>query len=295
MRVFVTGATGFIGSAVVKELMNAGYEVLGLARSQVGVKSLIEMGAQVHRGDIEDLDSLRRGAAMSDGVIHLAFNHDFSKFQENCETDRRVIETLSSPLMGTDRPLVVTSGVAILPPGQLGTEDTLTTSGAAAHPRTASEEAADLAAERGVHVSVVRLAPSVHGDGRYGFVSLLIDLARNQGVSAFVGEGLNRWPAVHRLDAARLFKLAFEKGVAGARYHGVDEEGVPLREIAEVIGHRLNVPIVSKTPEEANHHFGWFSPFAMMDILSSSQKTRDQLGWQPIQAGLIQDLGQSLY
>ncbi|GMA98222.1 SDR family oxidoreductase [Pelosinus sp. IPA-1] len=295
MRVFVTGATGFIGSAVVKELMNAGYEVLGLARSEVGVKSLIEMGAQVHRGDIEDLDSLRRGAAMSDGVIHLAFNHDFSKFQENCETDRRVIETLSSTLMGTDRPLVVTSGVALLPPGQLGTEDTLTASGAAAHPRTASEEAADLAAERGVHVSVVRLAPSVHGDGRYGFVSLLIDIARNQGVSAFVGEGLNRWPAVHRLDAARLFRLAFEKGVAGARYHGVDEEGVPLREIAEVIGHRLNVPIVSKTPEEANHHFGWFSHFAMMDIPSSSQKTRYQLGWQPIQAGLIQDLGQPLY
>ena len=294
MRIFITGATGFIGSAIVAELINAGHQVLGLTRSEAGAQSLIAAGAEVFRGNLEDLESLRRGAAMSDGVIHTAFNHDFSKFVANCEADRQVIEAIGSVLAGSDRPLIITSGTGMgtAAPGQAATEETFNPDHP--NPRKASELAGVSVASRGVNVSVVRL-PQVHDTVKQGLISPLIQFAREKQVSAFVGDGLNRWPAVHVSDAARLYRLALEKQEAGSRYHAVAEEGIPLRNIAEVIGRGLKVPVVSLSQEEARAHFGWLGDFAGLDLLASSEKTQERLGWRPTGPGLIADLEQMKY
>jgi nucleoside-diphosphate-sugar epimerase len=275
-------------------LIEAGHQVLGLTRSDVGAEALVRAGAEPHRGDIYDLESIRSGAAKSDAVIHLAFNHDFSKFAENCETDRRVIEALGQVLAGSDRPLIVTSGtaMAISAPGVPGTENDPILS-SKVMPRALSEETAATFATRGVRVIIVRL-PQVHNTVKQGLVTHAIQIAREKGASAYVGDGSNRWPAAHRLDVARLYRLALEKGTA-ATYNAVAEEGVAIKEIAEVVGKGLNVPVVSLTPEEAEGHFGWLAMFVGRDRPASSAQTRKQLGWEPTGPGMIEDLENMQY
>jgi nucleoside-diphosphate-sugar epimerase len=286
MRVFVTGATGFIGSAVVPELLKAGHQVLGLTRSDAGAKALAAAGAEVHRGSLEDLESLRRGAADSDGVIHLAFIHDYSKFKENCEIDKRAIEALGSVLAGSDRPLIVASATGGLSaPGQVATEEHVVPA-KSPFPRVSEQTALSL---KGVSASIMRL-PQVHDTVKQGLVTYAIAVAREKGVSAYVGNGANRWPAAHISDVGHLYRLALEKHEAGAKYHAVAEEGVPLREIAEVIGRGLKVPVKSIRPEEAPAHFGWLGMFASLDFPASSTITREKLGWHPTGPRLIADL-----
>jgi nucleoside-diphosphate-sugar epimerase len=289
MRVFVTGATGFVGSAVVRDLIAAGHRVLGLARSDAGAAALTAMGAEVHHGSLEDHASLRNGAATADGVLHLGFNHDFSKFLDNCELDRRAILAIGEELKGSKRPLIVTSGVALLAPGRLATED----DEAAQHfPRVSESAALSLA---GVRAAAVRLPPSTHGEGDHGFVPILINLAREKGVAAYIDDGMNRWPAAHRVDAARVYRLALEQGATMKHYHAIAEEGIPFKAIAEVIGKRLGLPVVSKSTDEAEAHFGWFARFAAVDVPTSSAKTRALLSWEPKEKGLIEDLDQPYY
>jgi nucleoside-diphosphate-sugar epimerase len=293
MRIFVTGATGFVGSAVIKELLGAGHRVLGLTRSASGAAALTAAGAEVHRGDLEDLDSLRRGAGSTDGVVHTAFIHDFSKFAENCEIDRRAIQALGAELAGSGRPLIVTSGTGLLSQGGDVTED-MAPPADSPIPRV-SEQAGLALASEGVRAMAIRLPPSVHGEGDHGFVPALIGIAREKGISAYIGAGDNPWPSVHRFDAARLYRLVLEKGLAGARYHATAEEGIPFRAIAELIGHRLNLPVVSLSKEEVGPHFGWFSHFAAMGNRASSARTRAELGWQPREKGLVADIDNAYY
>lgn len=290
MRIFVTGSTGFIGSAVVDELIAAGHQVIGLCRSDAKAAALAAAGAEVHRGSLADLDDLGQAAARADGVIHLAFNHDFSRFVANCEDDRRVIEALGSALVGSDRPLIVTSGTGLTDtqPGQPATEDDATV-GADVLPRAASEEAAAAVAAKGVNVSMLRL-PQVHDPYKQGLITPMIEMYRKIGACAYVADGLNRWPAAHVLDVARLYRLAIEKAERNARYHAVAEQGVPLRDIAHTIGRRLNLPVRSIAPEEAPAVFGWLAPFAGQDAPAFSEQTRRRLGWEPTGPGLIADL-----
>ncbi len=289
MRVFLTGATGFIGSHLLPVLLAAGHQVLGLTRSDAGAQSLAAAGAEAHRGDLADLDSLRAGAAKADAVIHTAFDHDFTKFVAACEQDRRVIEALGRTLKGSDRPLIITSGTGMGDAGlgQPATEDVFNVN----HPlpRVASELAGRAMLDEAVDVRVVRL-PQVHDTAKQGLISPFVAISRQKGVAAYVGAGANCWPAAHVLDVAKLYGLVLDKGRSGARYHAVAEEGIPARQIAEVVGAGLNVPVVSLSPDDAQAHFGWFAMFAGLDLRASGAWTAEQLGWQPTGPGLIADL-----
>jgi nucleoside-diphosphate-sugar epimerase len=291
MRVFVTGATGFIGSRVVSELISAGHQVLGLARSDAGAESLAAAGAQAHRGDLEDLQSLRSSAAASDAVIHTAFRHDWSRFAESCELDERAIEALGTVLQGSSRPFIVSSGVGVAQ-GRASTEDDPPLSSPSL-PRV-SEVTAVALMERGVHALVMRL-PQVHDTEKQGLVTPVVAMARAKGVSAYVGDGQNRWPAAHVSDVARLYRLALEKGSAGARYQAIAEEGVALKDIATAIGRGLNVPVISISQEQAQEHFGFLGFFAGRDAPASSAKTRAELGWNPTGPSLLTDLANTNY
>lgn len=289
MRVFVTGASGFVGSAIVKELLANGHQVLGLVRSEKAAEQLAAGGAEVLLGDVNDTDIIRQGATGCDAVIHTAFNHDFSQFKANCEADRKVIETFGDALAGSGKPLVVTSGVGLLNYGRLVTEDDAVP-GSDVIPRAASEETARAAAAKGVNAYAVRLPPSVHGQGDHGFVPIIINMAREKGESAYIGDGSNQWPAVHRKDAAVLYRLIVEKQPEQKVLHAVAETGVPFKEIAETIGKGLNLPVISKSGDDIAAHFGWFTHFATINCPASGDKTRQALGWEPREPGLIDDI-----
>jgi nucleoside-diphosphate-sugar epimerase len=296
MRVFVTGATGFIGSAVVRELLGAGHEVVGLARSDEAAASLRAVGAGAHRGSLEDLDSLRSGAAAADGVVHTAYIHNFSETNDApayARVDGRAIETIGEALAGSGRPLVVAAGIPGSAPGHLTTEQDAAPDNPA-YPRVSEQVALSLA-ERGVRVSVIRMPPTVHGQGDHAFVPALIGIARAKGLSAYVGDGANRWAAVHRLDAAHLFRLALEEAPAGTRLNAIGDEGVPFRDIAETIGRHLNIPVTAISREEAEGHFGLFALFASFDVPASSAVTQERFGWRPTHPGLIADLDEGHY
>jgi nucleoside-diphosphate-sugar epimerase len=297
MRIFVTGASGFIGSAVVPELIQAGHSVVGLARSDASAAAVAAAGGEVVRGDLDDLDVLRSAADGSDGVVHLAFIHDFANFAAAAEVDRRAIEAIGGALEGSRRPLVVASGILGIAPGRVATERDAAPdhSASLASPRLAGLQAALSFASRDVRTVPVRFAPSVHGAGDHGFVPRIVDVAREKGVSAYIGDGANRWPAVHRLDAARLVRLAVESAPAGQPVHAIADEGIPIRAIAEVIGRQLNVPVASVVPERASEHFGWIAGFLAVDSPASSALTRTSLGWNPTQPGLIADLEEPHY
>jgi nucleoside-diphosphate-sugar epimerase len=295
MQVFVTGASGFIGSAVVAELIGAGHEVAGLARSDESAAAVAAAGAEVVRGALDDLDSLQSAAAAADGVVHTAYIHDFSQMEMAAQTDRRAIETLGSALEGSGRPLVITTGTALVKPGAVATEDDSADPARGTHPRLGTEQVAKAFGTRGVRSSIVRPGASVHGPGDHGFVPVLIEIARERGVSGYIADGANRWPAVHRLDAARLYRLALEQAPAGSVYHAVADEGVPTREIAEVIGRHLDVPAVSISPDDAAEHFGWIGAFFGIDAPASSALTRERLGWEPTHPGLMEDLEEDFY
>lgn len=298
MRVFVTGASGWIGSAVVPELIAGGHQVVGLARSDASAAALARAGAAVQRGTLDDLDSLRTGAAESDGVIHLAFRHDIAfsgSFALAAESDLRAVETIGAELTGSDRPFVIASGLAGFPAGRVTTERDLPAADGPGGERTAASKTALGLAAQGVRPSVVRLPPTVHGAGDPGFVATLVGIARDKGVSGHIGDGSNRWPAVHRLDAAHLFCLALERAPAGSVLHGIGDEGVPICAVAEVIGRRLDLPVVSIPAEEASDHFGWLAGLIGGDLPASSAITRGLLGWQPAHPGLIEDLDQGHY
>lgn len=291
MRIFITGAAGFIGTATTRELIANGHTVVGLARSDANAQALKELGATVHRGSLEDLDSLREGARQADGTIHLAFIHDFSRFAENGQIDKRAIDAMGEALEGTGKPFIVTSGTLLVAPGRTATEEDAVVPG---FPRV-SETAGLAFAARGVRAMAVRL-PQVHGgDGKCGLVNWLLDIAREKGVSAYIGDGANRWSAAHRLDVARLYRLALENGLAGTSYHAVADEGVTARDIAEIVGRQLDLPVVSIAPQQAQAHFGVMAMFAGMDGPASSALTQAWLGWKPTQIGMIADISRPGY
>jgi nucleoside-diphosphate-sugar epimerase len=305
MRIFVTGASGWIGSAVVPELIGAGHQVVGLARSDASAAALTAAGAEVHRGTLDDLDGLRDAAGSSDGVIHLAFKHDLAfsgDFQGAADADRRAVETFGEALAGSEKPLLIASGLLGVTPGHVATERdghgshaAVAAFGGGPQARWETAEFTLSLASQGVRSSVVRLPPTNHGDGDNGFIATLVAIARERGVSGYIGDGANRWPAVHRLDSARLFGLALERATAGSTLHAAAEEGVPIREIAEVIGRHLELPVVSISPEDAGEHFTWMGGFLALDAPASGELTRELLDWQPTHPGLIEDLDQGHY
>ncbi len=295
MRVFVTGASGWIGSAVVPELLEAGHQVVGLARSDESAEALVAAGATAQRGSLDDLESLRAGAEASDAVIHLAFKHDFSDYVGAGHTERAAIELFGNTLAGSDRPLLFASGVALIAPGRVATEHDPSPMSGPDSPRGGSEQLALEFADRGVRSVSLRFAPTVHGDGDHGFVSTIVGVAREKGTSGYVGDGSNRWPAVHRLDAARMVRLALEKAPAGSVVHGVGEVGIAARDIAEVIGAQLDVPVTSVAPDDAAAHFGWIGGFFGLDIPASSTLTQEMLGWTPTHPRLLEDLAAGYY
>ncbi len=294
MRVFVTGASGFVGSAIVKELLQAGHQVLGLVRSNSGAEVVKQAGAEPYPGDINDLESIPTVAANCDAVIHTAFNHDFSRFKDNCEDDRKVIMALGAALAGTNKPLVITSGIGLLNYGRLVTENDKPVSSNAS-PRVATEEAANAVNEQGVNAYIVRLPPTVHAAGDRGFVPFVIGIAKEKGAAAYIGEGNNHWPAVHRLDAAVVYRLIVEKQPAQKVYHAVAEEGIPFKQIAATIADNLQLPVVSKDGADAEAHFGWFKHFIAIDCPASSAQTRTTLGWAPVHPGLLEELVPGIY